>query len=305
MNNHNPWVEKYRPSNFQDIILDPLNKQLFDNILNTNMVPNMLFYGPPGTGKTTTIINFIQDYQKKYNQEHKELVIHLNASDDRGIDIIRGQISSFTNSKYLFNKGVKFIVLDEIDYMTKNAQILLSNLMKESIKDVRFCLICNYISKIDKMLQNECVSFKFNNLPRDFIKKFLTDIVKKEKLINISQKSIDIIITSNKSDIRTMINYIQGLSQSYKKLLTNNDIKILLNNIKNNSISVVDKKINNNLNFFNIEKYQLILQLFMYITENNIMSNELLDFIELILHSNNYYSLDFNKFFIYKLSSLL
>jgi len=114
-----PWVEKYRPSNFQDIVLDDMNKHILTNIVELNYFPNLLFYGPPGTGKTTTIINLINMYQERYNQKKKELVIHLNASDERGIDVIRNQINQFVNSKGLFTNGTKFIVLDEVDYMTK------------------------------------------------------------------------------------------------------------------------------------------------------------------------------------------
>ena len=94
-----PWVEKYRPNNFESIILDNNNKLIFENILNTGIFPNLLFYGPPGTGKTTTIINLINKYQYIYNDNknntNKSLILHLNASDDRGIEIIRNNISNF------------------------------------------------------------------------------------------------------------------------------------------------------------------------------------------------------------------
>ena len=114
-----PWVEKYRPTNFENIILDPLNKRFFENLIKKRYFPNMLFYGQPGTGKTTTIINLVNSYQEVLNQKNKELMIHLNASDERGIDIIRNQISQFVNSKTLFVSGMKFVILDEVDYMTK------------------------------------------------------------------------------------------------------------------------------------------------------------------------------------------
>ena len=124
------FVEKYRPTHFDDIVLDPLNKQILKNIIDTSYFPNLLFYGPPGTGKTTTIINLVNAYQEKLNQKNKDLMIHLNASDERGIDIIRTQISQFVNSKTLFNKGMKFVILDEVDYMTKNAQQALRYLLQ-------------------------------------------------------------------------------------------------------------------------------------------------------------------------------
>ena len=168
-----PWVEKYRPNHFDNIVLDPINRNLFKQIINKEHFPNLLFYGPPGTGKTTTIINLMNSYQKKYNQQGKGLVIHLNASDERGIDIIRNQINKFVNSKTLFSKGIKFVVLDEVDYMTKNAQQALCYLLQKQKDTVRFCLICNYISKIEESLQNEFMKLRFNQLPNKNIVTFL------------------------------------------------------------------------------------------------------------------------------------
>ena len=118
-----PWVEKYRPSHFDDIVLDPLNKLMMRNIISTRHFPNLLFYGPPGTGKTTTIINLVNEYQRATMQHtNGGFMIHLNASDERGIDIIRNQINQFVNSKTMFTNFMKFVILDEVDYMTKNAQ---------------------------------------------------------------------------------------------------------------------------------------------------------------------------------------
>ena len=144
-----PWVEKYRPQHFDDLILSSLNRKILSNIIETGFIPNLLFYGPPGTGKTTTIINLMNSYQKEYNQQGKGLVIHLNASDERGIDIIRNQINKFVNSKTLFSKGIKFVVLDEVDYMTKNAQQALCYLLQKQKDTVRFCLICTHKDCLD------------------------------------------------------------------------------------------------------------------------------------------------------------
>jgi len=154
MNNGYVWMEKYRPKQFENIVLDPLNRKILNNIIETSYFPNLLFYGPPGTGKTTTIMNLINGYQVKLNIKNKDLIIHLNASDERGIDIIRNQINFFVNSKPLFFTGMKFVILDEVDYMTKNAQQALRYLLQNYSNNVRFCLICNYISKIDEGLQN-------------------------------------------------------------------------------------------------------------------------------------------------------
>lgn len=203
---YTPWVEKYRPTIFNNIVLDPLNRQLLENIMKRQYFPNLLFYGPPGTGKTTTIINLISSYQN--TPGNKNLMIHLNASDERGIDIIRNQINSFVNSNCLFNEGMKFVILDEVDYMTKNAQTALRYLLQSYKPNVRFCLICNYISRIDEALQNEFVRLRFNQLPEKAIFNFLNVINISEKL-NYSNDTIVSIQKLFNSDIRSMINYMQ------------------------------------------------------------------------------------------------
>ena len=111
------------------------------------------------------IINLINKYQERNNQVHKGLIIHLNASDERGIDIIRNQIRQFVVSDTLFVTGLKFVILDEVDYMTKHAQQSLKYLLQYSNTNVRFCLICNYISRIDDSLQSEFMRLRFNQLP--------------------------------------------------------------------------------------------------------------------------------------------
>ena len=100
-----PWVEKYRPTEFENIVLDPINKRIFENIIDKDYFPNILLYGPPGTGKTTTIVNLINSHQSRYFKKNNQQIIHLNASDERGIDTIRNQIHSFVNSNNLFEKG--------------------------------------------------------------------------------------------------------------------------------------------------------------------------------------------------------
>ena len=207
--NHCPWVEKYRPSTLENIVLDDMNKTILQNIIIKNTFPNLLFYGPPGTGKTTTIINLIEKYQEVYNQKDTSLKIHLNASDERGIEVIRNQINNFVNTKTFFTKGLKFVILDEVDYMTKNAQQALHYLIQQYSDNIRFCLICNYVSKIESSLQNEFIHLRFSQLPETDVFRFLKNIVEKEQ-INISDDNIKAIIGIFKSDIRSMINFIQG-----------------------------------------------------------------------------------------------
>jgi DNA polymerase III delta prime subunit len=302
-----PWVEKYRPSDFETIILEPHNKIMLQNMLTLNQIPHMLFYGPPGTGKTTTIMNFINKYQKINNQQHKELIMHLNASDDRGIEVIRTQIYSFTTSLFLFNKGTKFIILDEVDYMTKSAQFALFNLMKENIENVRFCLICNYISKLDKSLQDMCMSFKFNTLPKENMVSYLETIIIQEKLTFIGKSDIHNIIGSFKSDMRSMINYLQGISHDQKlsPILSEDSIHKLVTTFLTKTIVTSVKKMTQYLYTYNIEKSILIIRIFDYIIEKYPIQPQTTTFIKSVLHHKNYYLDEFNIFFISNLTSIL
>lgn len=208
-----PLIEKYRPRHFDDIVLDPCNRRLFAQIVDTGYFPNMMFYGPPGTGKTTTILNLIRAFQEKWSVRAAatgENVIHLNASDERGIDVIRLQIQQFVRSQHLFNKGYKFVILDEADYMTKTAQQALKTLLQGVRAEVRFCLICNYISKMDPWLADECMTFRFNQLPRDDIQRLLQRVSHEEGWsTSITDDTVVLLESMYQSDIRSMLNYLQ------------------------------------------------------------------------------------------------
>ena len=289
-NQNIPWVEKYRPTHFDDIVLDPTNRKIFENILDKNYFPNLLFYGPPGTGKTTTIINLINEYQHKYNQINKGSIIHLNASDERGIDIIRNQIYQFVKSKNFFEKGLKFVILDEVDYMTKNAQQALKYLLQSSCFNVRFCLICNYISKIDESLKNEFICIRFNQLPKQDIYKFIKQITENENL-TMSDNVIDMIQKIYNSDIRSMINFIQlnqNINQWENNIITDDifeKIHSLLVDKKKEKNDIFDY-INNISIQYNTDKKTLIKNYFNYIIRNKktIINNEFLKLVESTMH---------------------
>ena len=286
-----PFIEKFRPTNFDDIVLDPLNKVILTNIIKTSYFPNLLFYGPPGTGKTTTIINLVNAYQSNLGQQNKGLMIHLNASDERGIDIIRNQINQFVNSKNLFNHGMKFVILDEVDYMTKNAQQALRYLLQTYSNNVRFCLICNYISRIDEGLQNEFLKLRFNQLPESEIVQFLNKISLKENL-NLNMQSLKLIQQLYKSDIRSMINFMQT-NQNVKdiNIIDKNVWNKLYNNIQN--IQESEKYINEISIIYNIDKKNIIKDFLNYIIRNYNINENFLNFVENIMHfqecKNSYY----------------
>lgn len=305
LKNSTPWVEKYRPAVFEEIVLDPLNKKLLKNIIDNNYFPNLLFYGPPGTGKTTTIINLVNIYQEKMNLKNKGLMIHLNASDERGIDIIRNQINSFVNSKSLFGEGMKFVILDEVDYMTKTAQIALRYLLNNynNNYNVRFCLICNYISRIDESLQTEFVRMRFNQLPESDIIKFLQKINENENL----QIKPDILVSIQKyfmSDIRSMINYMQtnqDLNHECKIIKNDLWVKLTKDFIKNKKHADIVKKINKISREYNIEPKNLLKIYLNYIIRNHTITNTILYNIENIMHLQSCKTEHIINYIIYKL----
>jgi len=313
-NNNNkqsiPWVEKYRPVQFDDIVLDPINRKIFKNILEKDYFPNLLFYGPPGTGKTTTIINMINQYQTKYKQQNKGTVIHLNASDERGIDIIRNHIYQFVKSKNFFDVGLKFVILDEVDYMTKNAQQALKYLLQSSNYNVRFCLICNYISKIDESLKNEFVCVRFNQLPLTDIYKFIKNITKNENL-DLSDEVIEKIQSIYNSDIRSMINFIQ-LNQNIKLW----DANIMTNTVLEKLHMFLEQKkskteivlyINEISIQYNMDKKNILKHYFNFIIRHKkeIINAEFLTIVESLMHSNDSNIEYCMNYFIFNMQSIL
>lgn len=285
INNKNniPWVEKYRPNNFDDIVLDNYNKEIFENMLKNNYIPNLLLYGPPGSGKTTTIINLINKYQKNNNEVNKSLIIHLNASDERGIDIIRNQINNFVNSNCLFIKGLRFVILDEVDYMTKNAQQALKYLLEDNKNNIRFCLICNYISKIDSALQSLFIRIKFNELPKKDIIYMLNNIKNNEKL-DCNNNTLENLYNYYKSDVRSMINHLQ--SKKNDKILNNKNYEDITKYAKSNDLNNFIKYLNSISNNYNIDKKNIIKNYSSYIIfdfKDNII--DYIDKFKFIIHN--------------------
>ena len=140
-----PWVEKYRPKKLSSIVHHPNIIYALKKLIKKGQLPHMLFYGASGTGKTSTIM---ATAKKLYNEDISFMVLELNASDDRGINIVREEIKEFAESRNMFKTGIKLIILDEADSMTYDAQFALRRVIEKYSYNTRFCLICNYMNKI-------------------------------------------------------------------------------------------------------------------------------------------------------------
>jgi replication factor C subunit 3/5 len=291
-----PFVEKYRPSNMYDIVLDIETKTIMDNIIETHHFPNLLLYGPPGTGKTTTIINLIKTYKEMKNETMTDSIIHLNSSDDRGVDIIRYQIQTFISSDNLFSKNaMKFIVLDEVDYMTKQAQNALKCLIQQYSPNIRYCLMCNYIYKIEETLKTEFVLLRYNNLPHSHIISFLGDVNIKEDL-GLSIDNLRLIQEKYGSDIRSMLNQMQLTGQTSDQeediiFDENREFEIIFTNMAQKKIRICAQKFNEITIKFNKDNQTLWKQYFMFllvVKNSNIMvTSSFLKTMEKIISSSN------------------
>jgi replication factor C subunit 3/5 len=205
---------------------------------------------------------------------------------------------------------MKFVILDEVDYMTKNAQQALRYLLQNYTSNVRFCLICNYISKIDEGLQNEFIRLRFNQLPKEEIITFLNNISVSEDL-NLSPKTLSCIQKLYKSDIRSMINFIQS-----NQNLENESLNIIDNDVWDELLTKIlqSEKIENVNNFihsisinYNIDKKNIIKDFLNYIikTNTNNVSSKFLDFVENLMHSQNQNNNTHINYLISKLPSSL
>ena len=159
-----PWVEKYRPKEMSDLVSHEQIIGTITKLIDAGKLPHLMLYGPPGTGKTSTILACAH---KLYGKHFSSMVLELNASDDRGIDVVREQIKEFASTRQMFSSAPKLIVLDEADNMTNPAQFSLRRVIEKFTRNARFCIICNYASKIIPALQSRCTRFRFAPLSKE------------------------------------------------------------------------------------------------------------------------------------------
>ncbi len=208
------WVEKYRPRRIDDIIDQDEVKRRIKEFLKTGNLPHLLFYGPPGVGKTTMALAIAHEL---YGEHWRENVLELNASDERGISVIRERVKEFARTAPMGGAPFKLIILDEADNMTSDAQQALRRLMEMYAANARFILIANYVSRIIDPIQSRCAMFRFSPLPRDAVFSRLREIASSEG-VEITDDGLEAIWEISQGDMRKAINILQAASALSKKV---------------------------------------------------------------------------------------
>lgn len=256
-----PWIEKYRPKTLDSIIYQDEVIKVLRNTIRTGNLPHLLLYGPAGTGKTSTILAVARELFGPFSVQDR--VLELNASDERGINIVRKKIITFAKLKISNadnnypSPNYKIIILDEADAMTKEAQSALRKVMEEYSSITRFCFICNYINQIIEPINSRCVKFRFRQLNDENMHIKLKEISVSEKIL-VNDDDLNIIVSSSDGDMRKAIMLLQNLK--YIDFQTGGDeitnmIGILPSKIINKIISTcITNSQSNQLEVINLAK---------------------------------------------------
>jgi replication factor C subunit 3/5 len=282
-----PWVEKYRPKKLDEVIAHQEIVKTIKKLLKQNGLPHLLFHGPPGTGKTSMILAVANQL---YEQKVYHMVLDLNASDDRGIHVVRQEIQDFASTKRFSSSGFKLIILDECDSMTKDAQFALRRVIEKYTKNTRFCLICNYINKIIPALQSRCTRFRFAPLDELHVRNRLMDVIDQEN-VSITPNAIKTIIRLGRGDMRSVLNIIQSTNMACTTITedmayecTGNprpeDIETIVNLLFNATFIKCFKHISEIQSTKNIALLDIVGEMQPYVTQRQLSKMVLIELLE-------------------------
>ncbi len=208
------WAEKYRPKSLEGIVDQKEIVDRLKSFVKARNVPHCIFAGPPGTGKTTAALCLSRDF---YGDAYREHTMELNASDERGIDVVRETVKTFARVKSIGEIPFKIMILDEADNMTSDAQQALRRTMERYTETCRFIMCANYSGKIIEPIQSRCAPFRFSYLPRREQDEYLNQIAEKEK-IKLTVDGLDAIFEVCSGDLRKAINTLQAAASLEKPI---------------------------------------------------------------------------------------
>jgi len=218
-----PFIEKYRPKALEDLILPLTTQYKIANMIETKNLPNIIITGSPGTGKTSTILCLAK---KILGKDYKDMLLELNASNNRTLDFINSTVANFCKKKLSSDSTTqKIIIFDEADNITKKAQNLLANLMEEHSHNTRFAFTCNESSKIIESIQSRCMILRYIPMTSDNIKKRLQFICQKENII-YDEPGLNAIIFISQGDVRQAINNLEATYHGYETITEENVYKL-------------------------------------------------------------------------------
>lgn len=235
-NNRTVWLEKFRPESLDDIKGQEANIESIKRYVDRTEITNMLFAGPPGVGKTATAVAIAREI---YGDNWENNFLELNASDDRGIDIIREDVKNFAKSSTK-SASFRLIFLDESDSLTKDAQSALRRTMEIFSSNVRFILSCNYSSQIIEPIQSRCTVYRFTKLSDDAIRNQLEEIIEVEDL-SITKDAVNALVYSADGDMRRGINGLQAV-RLFDGEATEEDVYTITNTVRPEEIEDVIEK---------------------------------------------------------------
>ncbi len=208
------WTEKYRPQKFSELVGQEEIIKRVKNLTNSLNIPHLMFAGPAGTGKSTLALIIVREL---FGDRWRENYLELNASDERGINVIRQKVKSFARTKSLRDIPFKVIFLDEADALTKEAQQALRRTMEKFTSTCRFILSCNYSSKIIDPIQSRCAIFRFRLLEKKDIDRIISKIIENEGL-EIEEKARESLYEASEGDCRRVINLLQSTASISPKI---------------------------------------------------------------------------------------